>query len=129
MATNVDIEGLASDWESSSSVRSFVRTNHLLFPEELDGRRLDVNISGAEKCVDILIPLLKKLVDPETLEVGMCSIPALETEWLVFCEEYVFPVFLLRVEEWQKQVQNRSHLPQASSIPVWVVIFISRLIQ
>lgn len=114
MATNVDIEGLASDWESSKAVRSFVRTNHSLFPEELDGQRLDVNISGAEKCVDMLIPLLKKLVDPETFEVGMCSIPDLEAEWLVFCEEYVF-LFSFRVQEWQKQV--RYYLPKRSHSP------------
>ena len=83
MATFRDIEGIADQWEEIASIRERVRSTNSLFMESVGGRNLDINIVGAEYHADVLMPLLRKLVHPETKEVGMCAVPDLETECLV----------------------------------------------
>lgn len=83
MATNVDIEGLANDWDSVQAIRDRMRRSRTLFLDTVNGTKLEVNIKGAEAHSDVLTPLLKKLVDSEAGSIGMCSIPALEAEQLV----------------------------------------------
>ena len=82
MATSAVLEGLAEEWERDLAIRDRLRFSNSLFPAQNGGKALEVNIRGAEQHVDVLIPLLKKLVNPETLAIGMCSIPCLEKEWL-----------------------------------------------
>ena len=80
MATLRDIEGISEEWEQITTVRERVRATNGLFFEKVQGRNLDINIVGAEYHTDVLMPLLRRLVHPETKEVGMCSVPALEVE-------------------------------------------------
>ena len=82
MATNAVLVGLADEWEGTLAVRERLRVSKALFPAQSGGKALEANIRGAEQHVDVLIPLLKKLVNPETLDIGMCAIPCLEREWL-----------------------------------------------
>ena len=89
MATNVDIEGLAREWEADENIRLRLRTSGALFVQTVQGKPLEVNIKGAEVHVDILKPLLIKLVAPD-LSVGLCSIPDLEREFLDFLIEHIF---------------------------------------
>ena len=60
-----------------------MRDRGVLFENFVGGKKLEVNIQGAEYHAEILLPVLKKLVDPESGDVGMCGIPALEKEFLV----------------------------------------------
>lgn len=82
MAANASIAGLAVYWEGCREIRERIRDKRMLFLDEVGGKKLDVNIRGAESHVDVLVPLLQKLVDPATLAIGMCAIPQLETEQL-----------------------------------------------
>ena len=82
MATNAVLDGLAEEWEGTLAVRERLRVSKALFATSIGGKALEANIRGAEQHVDVLIPLLKKLVDPESLSISMCSIPLLEKQWL-----------------------------------------------
>ena len=83
MATNMDILGVAAEWEAIRSIRDRVRDRGVLFEDFVGGKKMECNIHGAEYHAEILLPVLKKLVDPESGDVGMCGIPALEKEFLV----------------------------------------------
>ena len=83
MATNMNIDAVASEWEGTRSIRERVRDRGVLFEDFVGGKKLEVNIHGAEYHAEILLPVLKKLADPESGEIGMCGIPALEKEFLV----------------------------------------------
>lgn len=80
MATNANVNGLASKWEAIYSVRERVRAHACLFDGKVAGQPLAINIRGAEHHVEVLVPLLECLVNTETGGVGMCAIPALEAE-------------------------------------------------
>lgn len=82
MAANVELEGLAAEWEQVRSIRDRIREHRGIFDESVAGKKLEANITGAAYHVDVLIPVLKMLVNSETGDVGMCSIPSLEAEWL-----------------------------------------------
>ena len=83
MSTFRDVEGISEECEQIASIRERVRATDGLFMNSVQGRNLDINIVGAEYHDHVLMPLLRRLVHPETKEVGMCSVPALELECLV----------------------------------------------
>lgn len=91
MATNVSLEGLAAEWEQVRAIRDRVREHRGIFEESVGGKKLEANTTGAAYHVDVLLPLLKMLVNPESGDVGMCSIPSLEAERLA----HVFNIFCL----------------------------------
>ena len=85
MATNMDILGVAAEWEAIRSIRDRVRDRGVLFEDFVGGKKMECNIHGAEYHAEILLPVLKKLVDPESGDVGMCGIPlSKESFWRRF---------------------------------------------
>lgn len=76
------VDGLSWEWEASGTTRARVRDHFKLFHDP-NSDNLKINIANAEKHVDVLFPLVSKLVDKDTLEVGMVSIPSLEVQCLV----------------------------------------------
>lgn len=77
-----NVDGLSWEWEASGTTRARVRDHFKLFHDPKTDN-LKINIANAEKHVDVLLPLVSKLVDEGTQEVGMCSIPSLEVQCLV----------------------------------------------
>ena len=80
MSNQLDLSGLAEEWESALEIRNHVRDQGSLFLSTIDGKQLEVNIKGAEKHVEVLTPLLKRMVNGTDESVGMVSVPLLEIE-------------------------------------------------
>lgn len=134
----VDLDGLAVQWESSRDLRNRFREHHSLFDHTIGSKSLDVNIVCAEHHVDVLLPLVKKLHNKESGETGMCTIPALEQEWLalrIICCGVVWVIFLANESKWNQTVlgfetssllptrQNDS--PHKANLFAYVAFFIS----
>ena len=104
----VDLDGLAVQWEASRDLRNRFREHHSLFDHTIGSKSLDVNIVGAEHHVDVLLPLVKKLHNTETGETGMCTIPALEQEWLALRNHMLWgclgEFFLANESKWNQTV-------------------------
>lgn len=79
-AMGLDIQGLAEAWESNAQLRSRAREHGSLFNHVVDGNPMDVNMRGAEVNDNVLYPLVERLRDAESGEIGMVSIPSLERE-------------------------------------------------
>lgn len=84
MVFEPDLDLLAAEWEGDATIRQRIGTEKALFDSEVAGKALEINTRGAEHHASVLEPLLKRLVDPVTLKVGMCKIPDLEEQLLAF---------------------------------------------
>lgn len=78
-----DITDVHAEWEQVQSIRDRYRTEKGLFLEHVRGLPLDINIVCACQRSDVLKPLLNRIKNPAGGEIGMWTIPDLETEWLV----------------------------------------------
>lgn len=77
-----DITDVHAEWEKIQSIRDRYRAEKGLFLENVRGLPLDINIVCACQHSDVLKPLLHRIKNPDGGEIGMCTIPDLETEWL-----------------------------------------------
>ena len=75
------VEGVAVEWEADATLRSRMRETGSLFLDTVDGKKLECNIKCIAAHSDVVLPVLQRLVN-EDGSIGMCSIPALEVEYL-----------------------------------------------
>lgn len=78
-----DITDVHAEWEQVQSIRDRYRVEKGLFLENVRGNPLDINIMCASHHSDVLKPLLYRIQNRDGGEIGMCTIPDLETECLV----------------------------------------------
>ena len=90
MVHGLDVEGLAIQWEANSVLRSRMRDSGSLFLDKVDGRNLEVNAKCTVAHSDVLLPLLERLVGADG-SIGMCSIPALEVQYLIVYYYFFLP--------------------------------------
>lgn len=76
----VEIGGCASEWEGNKELRQLLRKTGSIFVPEAGKSAVEPTICAAGVNLEALLPVMKRLRDPTTSQLGMVSIPNVEAE-------------------------------------------------
>lgn len=74
------LDGLVCDWDACDVLRERMRVHKTLFLPEPRMSETRATVSCADRNVEVLKPLVQRLTDPTTGQVGMLTVPDLEKQ-------------------------------------------------